>query len=191
MKTTNVSTLKIHNLTQAQYDRELANGNIDENALYLTPSNEGNSAGSYIIPIYRGDDDALHIEESFNYSEDALIEAVNNNYFIALKQVLNNDDCAIYPLVSKEQSTSMYLFSRCINTLVQTIELDEFGINGEYEYHINVDTTLSISGRPADAKAVDDALATKAPLYTYGTEDLVAGTSELATGAIYLVYEEE
>ena len=37
MKTTNVSTLKIHNLTQAQYDRELANGNIDENALYLTP----------------------------------------------------------------------------------------------------------------------------------------------------------
>lgn len=28
-----------------------------------------------------------------------------------------------------------------------------------------------------------------APPYTYGTEDLTAGTSELATGAIYLVYE--
>ena len=33
----NVSTLKIHKLTQEQYDRELAAGNIDENALYLVP----------------------------------------------------------------------------------------------------------------------------------------------------------
>lgn len=37
MITENISTLKIHKLTQAQYDRELAAGNIDENALYLTP----------------------------------------------------------------------------------------------------------------------------------------------------------
>ena len=35
--TTNVSTLKTTKLTQAQYDRELAAGNIDDNALYLTP----------------------------------------------------------------------------------------------------------------------------------------------------------
>jgi hypothetical protein len=37
MITENLSTLKIHKLTQAQYERELAAGNIDENALYLTP----------------------------------------------------------------------------------------------------------------------------------------------------------
>lgn len=37
MITENLSTLKIHKLTQEQYDRELASGNIDENALYLTP----------------------------------------------------------------------------------------------------------------------------------------------------------
>ena len=37
MITENLSTLKIHKLSQAQYDRELASGNIDENALYLTP----------------------------------------------------------------------------------------------------------------------------------------------------------
>jgi hypothetical protein len=35
--TENLSTLKIHKLTQAQYDRELAAGNIDETAIYLTP----------------------------------------------------------------------------------------------------------------------------------------------------------
>lgn len=40
MITNNVSTLKINKLTQAQYDRELAAGRIDENALYLTPDEE-------------------------------------------------------------------------------------------------------------------------------------------------------
>lgn len=35
--TENLSTLKIHKLTQEQYDRELAAGRIDANALYLTP----------------------------------------------------------------------------------------------------------------------------------------------------------
>ena len=40
MKTENLSTVKIHRLTQAQYDRELAAGNIDETAMYLTPDEE-------------------------------------------------------------------------------------------------------------------------------------------------------
>jgi hypothetical protein len=38
--TENLSTLRIHKLTKEQYDRELAAGRIDENALYLTPDNE-------------------------------------------------------------------------------------------------------------------------------------------------------
>ena len=37
MITENLSTLKIHKLTQEQYDRELEAGNIDATALYLTP----------------------------------------------------------------------------------------------------------------------------------------------------------
>lgn len=37
MITENLSTLKIHKLTQAQYDREFEAGNIDPSALYLTP----------------------------------------------------------------------------------------------------------------------------------------------------------
>ena len=32
-----ISNLKIHKLTQEQYDRELTNGNIDPNAFYITP----------------------------------------------------------------------------------------------------------------------------------------------------------
>lgn len=37
MITENLSTLKIHKLTQQQYKRELENDNIEENAIYLTP----------------------------------------------------------------------------------------------------------------------------------------------------------
>jgi hypothetical protein len=40
MITENLSTLKIHKLTQEQYDRELASGRLDENALYLTPDED-------------------------------------------------------------------------------------------------------------------------------------------------------
>ena len=43
----NLSTLKIHKLSQAQYDRELAAGRIDENALYLTPDDEGGSIAEH------------------------------------------------------------------------------------------------------------------------------------------------
>ena len=46
MITQNLPTLKIHKLTQEQYDREFAAGRIDPNAIYLTPD-EGNSAGGY------------------------------------------------------------------------------------------------------------------------------------------------
>lgn len=37
MNIQNLPTLKIHKLTQEQYDREYAAGNLDPNALYLTP----------------------------------------------------------------------------------------------------------------------------------------------------------
>ena len=40
MNIENVSTLKIHKLTKAQYERELAAGNIDEYALYLIPDED-------------------------------------------------------------------------------------------------------------------------------------------------------
>ena len=40
MNIKNLSTLKIHKLTKEQYERELAAGRIDEDALYLTPEEE-------------------------------------------------------------------------------------------------------------------------------------------------------
>ncbi len=39
------------------------------------------------------------------------------------------------------------------------------------------------------SKEFDEKLSEKAPSYSYGMEDLVAGTSELETGKLYFVYE--
>lgn len=36
----NLSTLKIHRLSQGQYDREVASGTAEEDALYLVPDEE-------------------------------------------------------------------------------------------------------------------------------------------------------
>ena len=43
MITQDLATLKIHKLTQEQYDRVLAEGTLDPNALYLTPDEESGS----------------------------------------------------------------------------------------------------------------------------------------------------
>ena len=45
MITENLSTLKIHKLTQEQYNRELANNTLDKNAIYLTPEEEIDLSG--------------------------------------------------------------------------------------------------------------------------------------------------
>ena len=60
MNTENLSTLKIHKLTQAQYDRELAAGRIDPNALYLTPDEEIDLAPYATVEQLNGKADAVH-----------------------------------------------------------------------------------------------------------------------------------
>ena len=42
---TNVSTLRIHKLTQEQYDRENEAGTLEENAIYITPEEEYDFSG--------------------------------------------------------------------------------------------------------------------------------------------------
>jgi hypothetical protein len=47
--TENLSTLQIHKLTQEQYNRALAEGRIDERAIYLTPDEVANNGGNGTI----------------------------------------------------------------------------------------------------------------------------------------------
>lgn len=48
--TTNVPSLKINYLTQEMYEDALANDELNENELYMTPGNEGSSVDSTDIP---------------------------------------------------------------------------------------------------------------------------------------------
>lgn len=54
MITENLSTLKIHKLTQEQYDRELAAGNVEETALYLTPDKTDEAISNIELKIGSG-----------------------------------------------------------------------------------------------------------------------------------------
>lgn len=78
MNTENLSTLKIHKLTKAQYVRERDAGNLDENALYLTP------------------------DDSINLSEYAKLNYVDENF--ALKSDIENIDLSEYETKSDAQT---------------------------------------------------------------------------------------
>ena len=108
--TKNLPTLKINKLTKAQYERELAAGRIDEDALYLTP-----------------DEDTELIAEILAKAEE------------------------------------MEELAQQLNTKAANAE--------------------------TKANQAHTAVADKAPIYQYGTEDLEAGVSELPSGTLYYVYE--
>lgn len=64
MITKNLSTLKIHNLTQTQYERELAAKNVDEDALYLTPDDENYYTDTEIDALLADKADDTHNHDS-------------------------------------------------------------------------------------------------------------------------------
>ena len=64
MRTENISTLKIHKLTKEQYERELASGNIDETALYLTPDEDVDLSNYATIEQLETKADASHSHDS-------------------------------------------------------------------------------------------------------------------------------
>lgn len=69
MITENLSTLKLNKLTQEQYDRELAAGNIDETALYLTPEEEIDLSGYATVEEMNKKADKEHTHEITDVDE--------------------------------------------------------------------------------------------------------------------------
>ena len=63
MITENLSTLKIHKLSQEQYERELAAGRLDENAIYLTPDEEVDLSGYATVEQLNDKADVEHSHE--------------------------------------------------------------------------------------------------------------------------------
>ena len=77
MITEKISTLKIHKLTRAQYENALANGQIDENAMYLTPYDSTDlSEYATIVDVagtYETKGDAIvKLDESKTYTDEQI-----------------------------------------------------------------------------------------------------------------------
>jgi hypothetical protein len=94
--TENLSTLKIHKLTQAQYDRELKIGNIDESALYLTP------------------DVVLDVEVAI--SEDGLPSLVDATPMQVIDAIDGGADMRLYVTVSTDEIRYYHINGRGTNS---------------------------------------------------------------------------
>lgn len=77
-----LSTLKIHKMSQAEYDQIVANGAIDENALYLTPTEKVDMSAYATLADLRNKADAEHTHTvseitDFESTIDAIVEELN------------------------------------------------------------------------------------------------------------------
>lgn len=79
MITENLSTLKIHKLTQAQYNRELENGNIDKSALYLTPDEGDYYTKSEIDEKLEVVDDKIDTPITAETGQTIVVKSVDEN----------------------------------------------------------------------------------------------------------------
>ena len=79
-------------MTQTQYDRESAAGNIDDDAIYLTPDDSGST--EYIIPLQRTvteDDELVHsFADGYEFDWDALVNASRTG--VTIKCVVEDGD---------------------------------------------------------------------------------------------------
>ena len=74
---TNISTLQIHRLTQAQYDTAFAAGNLDDTAIYLTPD-EGVEVGAGLPPVTEADNGQI-------------LKVVNGKWAVSTFEVYNGE----------------------------------------------------------------------------------------------------
>lgn len=79
MITENLSTLKIYKLTQEQYERKLANGEIDQAALYFTDDDSEDIDMSMYVTVDQLNNkaDAEHIHNDIYYTETEIDEKID------------------------------------------------------------------------------------------------------------------
>lgn len=73
-----LSTLKLHRLTQEEYDEKVASGEIDENALYLTPSEEIDLSNYATTEQLNDKADVNHNHDDVYYTEIEVDELLAN-----------------------------------------------------------------------------------------------------------------
>ena len=127
MKTENLSTLKIHKLTQAQYDRELAAGRIDESAIYLTPDEDGASVVVQPDEPIGAKDGTLWLDTDENYEEPKTTDTTLSQYGVAA------DAKAVGDALANKQPVGDYALKSEIPTVpTRTLLMSNTNITSAY-----------------------------------------------------------
>lgn len=87
-----LSTLKIHKLTQEKYDEALANGNLDDNAIYLTPDEELDLSGYVTVEQLDNKADTNHNHDDIYYTENEINEFLVGKVDIITGKGLSTND---------------------------------------------------------------------------------------------------
>lgn len=138
MITEHLSTLKIHRLTKQQYERELAAGRLDSNALYLTPDNkEGESTQIYSLSTNISLFADRWIGDTSPYRQVVTVNNVNNNSKVDLcptiEQLVSMSEYGIALVAINEDSVvTVYAFnSKPINDLEIQATITDIAMNAE------------------------------------------------------------
>lgn len=167
MITKNLSTLKIHRLTQEQYDRELAAGNLDPNAMYLTPDEEIDLTPYATIEQLDTKADVNHSHNDLYYTETE-IDA-------KLGTMQSDIDSKVDKVDGKGLSTNDYTTAEKdkLATVEPNANFYEHPTHTSHDlglYKVTVDSSGHVSGATLAAKEDIVALGIPAQDTTYDTE---------------------
>lgn len=141
MITENVSTLEIHKLTQKQYDRLVAAGTVNENAIYLTPEQETSYA---VIEEY---DDAICTIEGMTLgtrmTPSEAVDAVKRGLILKVLSSNATGEFMIFHLVT------MYDYTDLDGGVNLVFQRKASGLDGEAETNLTIsvaeDGTMTIA----------------------------------------------
>lgn len=156
MITESLSTLKINKMSQKQFERELAAGNIEENALYLTPVNDEQYI-VYIKEVYNEEsgENEYVTDESFNWDE--LLSVVYEQKKQVVCRLLlsdSNEDFAEFNLTyGTVNEDSCICFSKNYNGNMESIDIYDDGFVSFTSYNVN--STINSSLNDLYAKEID------------------------------------
>lgn len=129
MITENIPTFKIHKLTQAQYDRELEAGNIDENALYLTPDNitEIYDADAWVYGCYKRTPQESTISDMYGNQEEWINPPLHSQILYPTFERFGG--CPVYEMTYFDFSTQLPGYGRITIPVTFYTQNDTFDLS--------------------------------------------------------------